>query len=224
MIVAFGTSTPTSITVVATRTSSSPRLEARHQLAPLGRPQPAVHAADPEAAQLAARAAARPPPRPRARSSSPTPRSAGRRRTPAGPRRGARAAACTPRSCAPRSPSAVTIGFRVRRRLRDLADRQVAVDGERERARDRRRGHVQDVRRAALGERRALLDAEAVLLVDDRDGEVGELDLLLDQRVRADGDRASPDAIALAPRVLARAARSSAAHADAELARRAPRS
>ena len=37
MIVAFGTSTPTSITVVATSTSSSPRLEPRHQLAPLRR-------------------------------------------------------------------------------------------------------------------------------------------------------------------------------------------
>ena len=47
---------------------------------------------------------------------------------------------------------------------------------------------MQDVRRAALGERPALLDAEAVLLVDDRDGEVGELDILLDQRVRADDD------------------------------------
>ena len=37
-------------------------------------------------------------------------------------------------------------------------------------------------------ERRALLDAEAVLLVDDRDREVAELDALLDQRVRADDD------------------------------------
>ena len=40
----------------------------------------------------------------------------------------------------------------------------------------------------ALGERRALLDAEAVLLVDDRDGEVAKLEALLDQRVRADDD------------------------------------
>ena len=75
-----------------------------------------------------------------------------------------------------------------RGRLRDLAHRQIAVDGERERARDRRGGHVEDVRRAPLGERRALLDAEAVLLVDDRDGEVAELEALLDQRVRADDD------------------------------------
>ena len=76
----------------------------------------------------------------------------------------------------------------VRGRRRDLGDREVAVDRERERARDRRRGHVEDVRAAPLGERRALLDAEAVLLVDDGDGEVAEADLLLDQRVRADGD------------------------------------
>ena len=42
---------------------------------------------------------------------------------------------------------------------------------------------------AALGERAPLLDAEAMLLVDDGDGEVGEVDAALDQRVRADGDR-----------------------------------
>ncbi len=47
---------------------------------------------------------------------------------------------------------------------------------------------MEDVRAAALGERRALLDAEAVLLVDDGDGEVAEGDALLDQRVRADDD------------------------------------
>ena len=44
------------------------------------------------------------------------------------------------------------------------------------------------MRRASLDERRALLDAEAVLLVDDGDREVAELDALLDQRVRADDD------------------------------------
>ena len=47
---------------------------------------------------------------------------------------------------------------------------------------------MQDVRRAALRQRLALLDAEAVLLVDDGDGEVAQLDALLDQRVRADDD------------------------------------
>ena len=34
----------------------------------------------------------------------------------------------------------------------------------------------------------ALLDAEAVLLVDHRDAEVGELDAAVEQRVRADED------------------------------------
>ncbi len=47
---------------------------------------------------------------------------------------------------------------------------------------------MQHVRAAADGQRVALLDAEAVLLVDDRDREVGELDVALDQRMRADGE------------------------------------
>ena len=67
---------------------------------------------------------------------------------------------------------------------------EVAVGGQRERARDRRRGHVQHVRREPgrrlAVQRAALVDAEAVLLVDDRDREPVELDRLLDQRVRAD--------------------------------------
>ena len=37
-------------------------------------------------------------------------------------------------------------------------------------------------------ERASLLDAEAVLLVDDRDRELAEVDAFLDQRVRADDD------------------------------------
>ena len=47
---------------------------------------------------------------------------------------------------------------------------------------------MEDVRAAPLGERRPLLDAEPMLLVDHRDGEVGELHLALDERMRADGD------------------------------------
>jgi len=72
--------------------------------------------------------------------------------------------------------------------FRNLRDRQVAIERQRERARDRGRGQMQNVRRAALGERAALLDAEAVLLVDDRDAELAEVDAFLDQRVRADDD------------------------------------
>src|ERR1039457_4957767 len=76
----------------------------------------------------------------------------------------------------------------IRRRLRDLTHGQIAVDRQRERARDRRRRHVQHVRRAVLGKRRPLLDAEPVLLVDDGHRKIGELDVALDQRVRPDRD------------------------------------
>ena len=67
---------------------------------------------------------------------------------------------------------------------------EIAEHGHGDRARDRRRGHDEQVRRlrglAAQGV--ALLDAEAVLLVDDDETELGELDVVLDQRVRADDD------------------------------------
>ena len=76
----------------------------------------------------------------------------------------------------------------VRRWRGDLRDGQVAVDGERERARDGRRRHVQDVRAPALCDRGALADTEAVLLVDHGDGEVAEGHVALDESVRADGD------------------------------------
>ena len=76
-------------------------------------------------------------------------------------------------------------GLAARGRLGDLAHLEVAVDGQGKRARDRRRRHVQDVRGAALGQGLALLDPEPVLLVHDGDGQIAELDRLLDQRVRA---------------------------------------
>ncbi len=47
---------------------------------------------------------------------------------------------------------------------------------------------MEDVR-GLRAERPALLDPELVLLVDDRDREGAERDLLLDQRVRPDGNR-----------------------------------
>ena len=77
------------------------------------------------------------------------------------------------------------------RQLGQRGDLQVTEHGHRHRARDRRRGHHQHVRpgsRGLLAERVALLDAEPVLLVDDHQAEVGELHLLLEQRVRADED------------------------------------
>ncbi len=72
-------------------------------------------------------------------------------------------------------------------------DIEVAVESERERARDGRGGEDEDVRRVAVGggfvhEAFALEDAEAVLLVDGDEAEAGELDLVFDQRVRADDE------------------------------------
>ena len=71
---------------------------------------------------------------------------------------------------------------------------EVAVLAQRERPRDRRRGHVQHVRRvpgrALAAERGALAHAEAVLLVDDGDRERIEADRVLDQGMGADDERA----------------------------------
>ena len=79
-----------------------------------------------------------------------------------------------------------------RRPRADHGDVEVAVDRHRRRARDRRGGHDQDVgHRAAarlVAQRRPLLDAEAVLLVDHDRAERGEVDALLDEGVGADGD------------------------------------
>ena len=92
---------------------------------------------------------------------------------------------------------------------RQLAQRrrvEVAVGGQRERAGDRRRGHVEDVGREPRGrlgvERPPLLDPEAVLLVDHADAEPRELDRRLDQRVGAQ-DQPQLAAGELAQRLLA---------------------
>ena len=68
--------------------------------------------------------------------------------------------------------------------------RHVAEHRHRDRPRDRRRRHDEHVRRGrALGPQRVpLLHPEAVLLVDDHEGEVAELDDVLEQGVRADDD------------------------------------
>ena len=76
------------------------------------------------------------------------------------------------------------------RELVEHADVEVAVDGHRRRARDRGGGHHEGVGRAPgavpIAQGRALLDAEAVLLVDHHDAERRERHPLLDQRVGAD--------------------------------------
>ena len=80
-----------------------------------------------------------------------------------------------------------------RRQFIDDADVQVAVDGQRQRARNGRRGHDQHVRvRAFFHQRLALLHAEAVLLIDDRQTQLLEFDIGFEQRVRADHDLGQP--------------------------------
>ena len=65
---------------------------------------------------------------------------------------------------------------------------EVAVEGERQRARDGRRGHHEQVGDGALAaQRQTLVHAEPVLLVHDREREVAELDALLHEGVRAEG-------------------------------------
>ena len=66
---------------------------------------------------------------------------------------------------------------------------EVAVDEHRRGARDRRGGHHEHVGLVTLAaQQRALLDAEAVLLVDHRDTEVAELGVAVEERVRTDED------------------------------------
>ena len=73
------------------------------------------------------------------------------------------------------------------RLLAQLRDVHVAEVSQHQRARDRRRGQHQHVDRLALARKReALVHAEAVLLVDDRERQVMKLDFVLEQRMGAD--------------------------------------
>jgi hypothetical protein len=83
-----------------------------------------------------------------------------------------------------------------RRQFVDYRDVEVGVVAHRQRARDRRGAHHQLVRTdlapaaAALHPQgKALVHAEAVLLVDDGKPELVEVHLVLEQRVGADGER-----------------------------------
>ena len=77
-----------------------------------------------------------------------------------------------------------------RRHLVDPADVHLAIMGQRQGARDRRRGHHQQMRRARrLGrEQQPLRHAEAVLLVDHGEAQRLVGDLFLKDRVGADED------------------------------------
>ena len=164
---------PTSITVVATSTWTSPAAEPPHDLVALLGLEPAVHQAHRELG---------PPRRQRLRPSwsrradrpAPTPRSPAARRTPGAPARtpGARTRAPSPAG----SPVADGGAHRApaRRPLPQGGDVEIAVERERERARNRRGREQQDVGRRALADQRGpLLDAEAVLLVDHHQARAG---------------------------------------------------
>jgi len=76
------------------------------------------------------------------------------------------------------------------RQLRQGGDLQVPVDGHGHRTRDGRRRHDQHVRRlfGLRAQRVPLLDTEPVLLVNHHQAEVGEVDTLVQQGVRAEDD------------------------------------
>ena len=78
------------------------------------------------------------------------------------------------------------------RHLAQLAEVDIAVQGVRQRPRYRRRGHGEVVRHRprCLAQPLALRHAESMLLVDDRETEVAQHDVVLDERMGAD-DRAS---------------------------------
>ena len=79
---------------------------------------------------------------------------------------------------------------------------------------------MQHVRRSPFGERLPLLDAEAVLLVDNRHGEVVEPDSCLDQCMRADDDVGLGRKVALSLRRGARQQRARDAERAARLVER----
>ena len=80
-------------------------------------------------------------------------------------------------------------GLSSRRHFVDHGDIQVAINRERQRARNGRSGHHQNIRGVALGRQPLPLhDAEAMLFVDDREAQLLPFDILFDQSVRADAD------------------------------------
>ena len=188
MIEAFGTSTPTSITVVETRTESSPEAKRRHDaILVLG--------------AVAGHAQARPLAEARRKLGVAL---FGRGEIEQLRLGDQRADPIDLRAAFDRARDAVDdlveplerhgAGFDrlpSRRLLVEPRHVHVAIAGEQQRARDRRRRHHQKLGAAAcaLGlEREALMHAEAMLLVDDDEAKVVERNVLLEQRMRADQD------------------------------------
>ncbi len=82
-------------------------------------------------------------------------------------------------------------GLPARRLLVEPRHVHVAIARQQQRSRDRRRRHDQQLGAGPgpLGlQRQPLMHAEAVLLVDDHEGQIAELDRLLEQRMGADED------------------------------------
>ena len=120
-------------------------------------------------------------PRPRRGRASRSPRPAGRSSRRARPSAIARPTPATTSSSRSIGMRAGVDRLAAGRLLGQRRDVHVAEIGEHQRARDRRRGHHQEIDRLALaGEREALVDAEAVLLVDHGEAEVAEGDALLE--------------------------------------------
>ncbi len=76
--------------------------------------------------------------------------------------------------------------FAARRHLVDDGYVEIPVQGQSQRARNRRGGHDEHIRmRALLEQLQALHDAEAMLLIDDGQPQLLQLHVLFEQRVRA---------------------------------------
>ncbi len=219
MTVASGTSTPTSRTVVPTSTSRSPLRKASIVgVAGRGR-QLAVDEADAHGAGAASTPAAaaalgelgpqllrhaldRPAVWPSASSTSGTTTKA---RCPARTSETTRGHVPRPGSSPKWARSAVAPDARLDgpaagRRRAQVGDVEVGVEDLAQGARDGGRGHQQHVRRAALpGQRLALGDAEAVLLVDHRQGQVGEGRARRQQGMRAHRDAPVGQAVGARP-------------------------
>ena len=185
--VAFGMSTPTSITVVAISRSASPVAEPVHdRLLVLGTHAP-VEQVDPQVGEdLGGEAFGFGLGRLDLRAVALVDRGAHDEGLPA------RGDLAPDEVVGGRPFAGATDGARLDRtasrgQLVEDHDIEVAVVGERQRPRDRRGRHDQHVRFAALGlERHALVQPEPVLLVHDGQRQVGERHALLHQRVGPD--------------------------------------
>ena len=190
---------PTSMTVVATSDVDFAGPEPPHDIVAFVRLEPSVHQAH-AGAPATARPGSGPWWWPRADRPARIPRSPAARRTPGGRApHASRTNSITRSRCAP-VRTAVRIGAPPRRTVPERGDVEVAVERERQRARNRRGGEQQDVGCGALADQgRPLLDAEAVLLVDDDEAQPAEA-IRFPASARGSRPPAAPDPSRDAPR------------------------